>query len=146
MDAPSASYEEVAETVGMPSGSIGPTRQRCLERLVDRTGPARTEWPPSRWKPRTVQPARGRAPPRRSPDPVGLGPRLIDRFDAEGVAQVVRALEAIQNDDRPAGPLYENDGVACFDYLYTVITKHVLRCVDAQGAEQPPPTIPASRT
>jgi RNA polymerase sigma factor (sigma-70 family) len=33
MDAPSASYEEVAETVGMPIGSIGPTRQRCLERL-----------------------------------------------------------------------------------------------------------------
>ncbi|MDQ6614565.1 MAG: sigma-70 family RNA polymerase sigma factor [Actinomycetota bacterium] len=33
MDAPLASYEEVAETVGMPIGSIGPTRQRCLERL-----------------------------------------------------------------------------------------------------------------
>jgi len=33
MDAPSASYEEVAEVVGMPIGSIGPTRQRCLERL-----------------------------------------------------------------------------------------------------------------
>lgn len=33
MDAPSASYEEVAEIVGMPIGSIGPTRQRCLERL-----------------------------------------------------------------------------------------------------------------
>ncbi len=33
MDAPSASYEQVAEAVGMPIGSIGPTRQRCLERL-----------------------------------------------------------------------------------------------------------------
>ena len=33
IDAPSASYEEVAESVGMPIGSIGPTRQRCLERL-----------------------------------------------------------------------------------------------------------------
>jgi RNA polymerase sigma factor (sigma-70 family) len=33
MDAPAASYEEVAEVVGMPIGSIGPTRQRCLERL-----------------------------------------------------------------------------------------------------------------
>lgn len=33
MDAPSATYEEVAEAVGMPIGSIGPTRQRCLERL-----------------------------------------------------------------------------------------------------------------
>lgn len=38
MDAPSASYEEVAEAVGMPIGSIGPTRQRCLERL--RSSPA----------------------------------------------------------------------------------------------------------
>ncbi len=33
MDTPLASYEQVAETVGMPIGSIGPTRQRCLERL-----------------------------------------------------------------------------------------------------------------
>jgi DNA-directed RNA polymerase specialized sigma24 family protein len=33
MDTPLASYEEVAEAVGMPIGSIGPTRQRCLERL-----------------------------------------------------------------------------------------------------------------
>ena len=30
---PTASYEEVAKAVGMPIGSIGPTRQRCLERL-----------------------------------------------------------------------------------------------------------------
>jgi len=30
---PSASYEEVAAATGMPIGSIGPTRQRCLERL-----------------------------------------------------------------------------------------------------------------
>jgi RNA polymerase sigma factor (sigma-70 family) len=41
MDAPSASYEEVAEAVGMPIGSIGPTRQRCLERL--RSAPALIE-------------------------------------------------------------------------------------------------------
>jgi RNA polymerase sigma factor (sigma-70 family) len=33
MEAPLASYEEVAEALGMPIGSIGPTRQRCLERL-----------------------------------------------------------------------------------------------------------------
>jgi RNA polymerase sigma factor (sigma-70 family) len=33
MDAPLASYEEVAAAVGMPIGSIGPTRRRCLERL-----------------------------------------------------------------------------------------------------------------
>ena len=36
MAAPSASYEEVAAVVGMPVGSIGPTRQRCLERLRSR--------------------------------------------------------------------------------------------------------------
>jgi RNA polymerase sigma factor (sigma-70 family) len=41
MDAPSASYEEVAEVVGMPIGSIGPTRQRCLDRL--RSAPALVE-------------------------------------------------------------------------------------------------------
>ena len=33
IDTPTASYEEVAQAVGMPIGSIGPTRQRCLERL-----------------------------------------------------------------------------------------------------------------
>jgi RNA polymerase sigma factor (sigma-70 family) len=41
IDIPSASYEEVAEVVGMPIGSIGPTRQRCLERL--RSSPALLE-------------------------------------------------------------------------------------------------------
>jgi DNA-directed RNA polymerase specialized sigma24 family protein len=41
MDAPLASYEEVAEAVGMPIGSIGPTRQRCIERL--RSAPALVE-------------------------------------------------------------------------------------------------------
>jgi RNA polymerase sigma factor (sigma-70 family) len=30
---PAPSYEEVAEALGMPIGSIGPTRARCLERL-----------------------------------------------------------------------------------------------------------------
>jgi len=35
--APAATYEEVAATLAMPIGSIGPTRQRCLERL--RTSP-----------------------------------------------------------------------------------------------------------
>lgn len=30
---PAPSYEEVSEALGMPVGSIGPTRQRCLERL-----------------------------------------------------------------------------------------------------------------
>ena len=30
---PMPSYEEIAESMGMPVGSIGPTRARCLERL-----------------------------------------------------------------------------------------------------------------
>lgn len=33
LDTPSASYQAVADAVGIPIGSIGPTRQRCLERL-----------------------------------------------------------------------------------------------------------------
>jgi RNA polymerase sigma factor (sigma-70 family) len=34
---PPVPYADIAETLGMPHGSIGPTRQRCLERL--RTSP-----------------------------------------------------------------------------------------------------------
>jgi DNA-directed RNA polymerase specialized sigma24 family protein len=30
---PPLSYEEIAEIVGRPIGSLGPTRSRCLERL-----------------------------------------------------------------------------------------------------------------
>jgi RNA polymerase sigma factor (sigma-70 family) len=30
---PRLSYEEISELLGMPHGSIGPTRQRCLDRL-----------------------------------------------------------------------------------------------------------------
>jgi RNA polymerase sigma factor (sigma-70 family) len=30
---PAVSYEEISEILGMPHGSIGPTRQRCLDRL-----------------------------------------------------------------------------------------------------------------
>ena len=30
---PPASYVEIAEQLGLPVGSIGPTRGRCLERL-----------------------------------------------------------------------------------------------------------------
>jgi DNA-directed RNA polymerase specialized sigma24 family protein len=32
-DARNLSYEEIAEHIGMPVASIGPTRARCLERL-----------------------------------------------------------------------------------------------------------------
>jgi len=32
---PPPSYQDVAETLTMPVGSIGPTRARCLDRLRD---------------------------------------------------------------------------------------------------------------
>jgi RNA polymerase sigma factor (sigma-70 family) len=32
---PPLSYDEVADTLGMPRGSIGPTRRRCLDKLRD---------------------------------------------------------------------------------------------------------------
>jgi RNA polymerase sigma factor (sigma-70 family) len=35
MDDPQPSYREVSETLAIPVGSIGPTRQRCLARLRD---------------------------------------------------------------------------------------------------------------
>jgi hypothetical protein len=35
MTDPPPSYQDVAETLSMPIGSIGPTRARCLERLRD---------------------------------------------------------------------------------------------------------------
>jgi hypothetical protein len=54
---------------------------------------------------------------------------LIDRFDAEGVVEVVAALEKMEAEATQGHPLGKHDGVACFDYLYTIITKNVLRCV-----------------
>jgi len=35
-DGGEASYEQVSEQVGIPVGSIGPTRARCLKRLMER--------------------------------------------------------------------------------------------------------------
>ena len=32
-DDPKPSYDEIAERLGIPVGSIGPTRARCLEKL-----------------------------------------------------------------------------------------------------------------
>jgi hypothetical protein len=55
---------------------------------------------------------------------------VIDRYDVVGVTEVVAALEAIQAAADNHDPLHLHDGVACFDYLYTVITKNVLRCVN----------------
>jgi RNA polymerase sigma factor (sigma-70 family) len=40
MATPPPSYAEVSDALGMPIGSIGPTRQRCLERLRERAGQA----------------------------------------------------------------------------------------------------------
>ena len=40
MATPPPSYAEVADALGMPVGSIGPTRQRCLARLRERAGQA----------------------------------------------------------------------------------------------------------
>jgi DNA-directed RNA polymerase specialized sigma24 family protein len=33
---PTPPYDEVAERLGMPLGSLGPTRGRCLEKLRER--------------------------------------------------------------------------------------------------------------
>jgi hypothetical protein len=57
---------------------------------------------------------------------------MIDRYDVDGVVEVVAVLEAMQAEADQRPPLHDNDGVACFDYLYTVITKNVLRCVQNQ--------------
>ena len=35
---PRPSYEEICAVLGMPQGSIGPTRQRCLDKLRDKAG------------------------------------------------------------------------------------------------------------
>lgn len=52
------------------------------------------------------------------------------RYDTAGVRTVVAHLKArqIQADQEP--PLYAKSGVACFNYLYTIITDNVLRCVE----------------
>jgi DNA-directed RNA polymerase specialized sigma24 family protein len=33
LDASEPSYEEISERLGIPKGSIGPTRNRCLQQL-----------------------------------------------------------------------------------------------------------------
>ncbi|MDQ6614566.1 MAG: DUF5995 family protein [Actinomycetota bacterium] len=64
---------------------------------------------------------------------------MIDRCDAEGVALVVATLEEIQAEADRREPLGKHDGVACFDYLYTIITKNVLRCVQDHARRQDDP-------
>jgi hypothetical protein len=63
---------------------------------------------------------------------------VIDRYDTRGVMDVIVALEEIQADADGRPPLHRHDGVACFDYLYTVITKNVLRCLQSRLAEDDP--------
>jgi len=55
---------------------------------------------------------------------------LIDNCDVEGVRAVVAELERIQEEADKRAPLHRHDGVACFNHLYTEITKTVLRCVE----------------
>jgi hypothetical protein len=55
---------------------------------------------------------------------------LIGRYDVDGVREVVAQLEAMQKVADHRHPLFRHDGVACFNYLYVEITKHVLRCVE----------------
>jgi RNA polymerase sigma factor (sigma-70 family) len=47
MASPPPSYAEVAEALGLPLGSIGPTRARCLQRLRDEAAGIRNELSPS---------------------------------------------------------------------------------------------------
>ena len=36
---PTPSYDQVAKRMGMPRGSLGPTRQRCLDRMREHLSP-----------------------------------------------------------------------------------------------------------
>jgi hypothetical protein len=64
---------------------------------------------------------------------------VIDRCDCEGVREVVAQLEKLQIEADQRHPLYLHDGVACFNYLYTVITRNVLRCVEDANLEEGDP-------
>jgi hypothetical protein len=64
---------------------------------------------------------------------------LIGRYDVEGVKEVVAQLEAVQKEADHRHPLFRNDGVACFNYLYVEITKNVLRCVENVGLKKSDP-------
>lgn len=50
---------------------------------------------------------------------------------AAEVEKVVEVLKDIELEAREHEPLEKNDGLACFDFLYTKITENVLRCVVA---------------
>lgn len=45
---PPLSYDDIAEVLGMPRGSIGPTRQRCIDRLREHPAVARIRDPAER--------------------------------------------------------------------------------------------------
>lgn len=57
---------------------------------------------------------------------------------AADVEAVVSKLKAIEADASQHEPLKDHDGLACFDYLYTIITENVLRCVRGElGPDDP---------
>ena len=51
-------------------------------------------------------------------------------IDVAGVQAVVDELQRIETDASRYGPRGNSDGLACFDFLYTIITSDVLTCVD----------------
>ncbi len=65
-------------------------------------------------------------PPLQLPDSTGA---QSDRVIGAGVEAIVKTLEQIEADASQREPLRDHDGLACFDYLYTIITRNVLRCV-----------------
>lgn len=64
---------------------------------------------------------------------------MIHSYDVEGVRAVVAELEIIQQDADKRSPLFRHDGVACFNHLYSEITKNVLRCVENVKLEKDDP-------
>lgn len=56
-------------------------------------------------------------------------------YDVAGVKAVVDGLKDLKIEAAQYGPSGANDGVACFTYLYTIITENVLRCVEGVALE-----------
>ena len=63
---PSPGYEEIARSMGMPIGSLGPTRQRCLDQLFALVG-GESGGPRIRRSARPTLKPKGEVPPQRTP-------------------------------------------------------------------------------
>ena len=63
---PPASYAEISDQLGLPIGSIGPTRSRCLARLRDLLHPSLTDTPRPAASDPALRPV-SREPARRTP-------------------------------------------------------------------------------